>query len=345
MDPASPKRTAVVILNWNGKKFLEQFLGSVVSNSGPAARIIVADNASTDGSLDLLEREFPFVERIVMKENTGFTGGYNRALKQVDAEYYVLLNSDIEVTPGWLDPIIQFMDAHPKVAACQPKILDYYRRELFEYAGAAGGYLDRLGFPYCRGRIFGTLEKDNHQYDDVRPVFWATGACMIVRAATYHAVGGLDERFFAHMEEIDLCWKLHRAGFEVYSFPASVIYHVGGGTLSRKNPRKTYLNFRNNLLMLENNLVRKEFSKIYRRRVVLDCIAAAKFFLSGGRKDASAVLRAHLDFRRIRNSSSDFSTKHPKSTSIKSFEGGAFSILFQYYLYGRKRFSSLKSVS
>lgn len=344
MTTLSTARIAVVILNWNGKGFLERFLTDVVKRSHPAGRVIVADNASTDGSVAYLREHHPQVEVIEMPTNTGFTGGYNSALEKVDAEYFVLLNSDIEVTDGWLEPLLAYMDAHPDTAACQPKILDFHRRDHFEYAGASGGFIDRLGYPFCRGRIFNHIEQDNGQYDDVREVFWATGACMMIRSNCYREAGGLDRRFFAHMEEIDLCWKLHRLGYKVVIHPASVIYHIGGGTLPKANPRKTYLNFRNNLLMLANNLECKEFGRIYRRRLVLDAAAAFSFVINSGFKDFKAVVQAHRDFRKLRHEPSGFSTNKPKSASIKGFAGGDTSILYRYYICGSKRFSDLESI-
>jgi len=340
------KRTAVVILNWNGKKFLEEFLAGVVRHSADDARIIVADNASTDGSIEYLQRYHPEVEIITMQENTGFTGGYNRALQHVEAEYFVLLNSDIEVSPGWLKPLITLLDSRPEIGACQPKIRDYHRRDKFEYAGAAGGYLDRLGFPYCRGRIFQSLETDNGQYDDTRPVFWATGACMIVRSSCYRELGGLDERFFAHMEEIDFCWRLHRAGYNVFVCPESIIFHVGGGTLHKSNPKKTYLNFRNNLLMLHNNLTGKKFREIYRYRIVLDALAAFSFLFTSGYADCKAVFRAHRDFRQLKDESTGLALPNlPKSAMEKEFSGSVSSILLYYHLLRKKQFSALPTGS
>lgn len=340
MDSSPSKRVAVVILNWNGRKFLEQFLSGVQANSGPHARIVVADNASTDDSLEYLRRNHPAVQLLPMNQNTGFTGGYNKALEQLEDEFFVLLNSDIEVTPGWLDPLIRFMDEHPDAGACQPKILDFNRRSRFEYAGASGGFIDRLGYPYCRGRIFQSIEEDHGQYDDPIPVFWATGACMVIRSKLYKALGGLDERFFAHMEEIDLCWRLRRAGHSVYVIPASTIYHVGGGTLPKKNPRKTFLNFRNNLLLLHKNLPCKEFNRIYRKRMALDALAAATFLITGGWQDFKAVFKAHADFRRMKRENTGSSPISPGGTP----DGRSpFSILFQYHLRGKKRFSELPS--
>lgn len=335
------KRIAVVILNWNGKKFLEDFLPGVIRHSRDMARIIVADNASTDDSLALLRDRFPEVEVIPMDQNTGFAGGYNEALRQVKSEFYVLLNSDIEVTEGWLEPLLNCMDDHRNAGACQPKIRDFYRRDKFEYAGAAGGYLDWLGYPYCRGRIFNILEKDNGQYNDTRQVFWATGACLFVRSETYHSIGGLDDRFFAHMEEIDLCWRIQRSGQTVFVVPGSTVYHVGGGTLPKSNSRKTFLNFRNNLLMLSNNLKPSEFRRIYLYRFVLDLLAAVSFLVTSGAADFVAVLKAHRDFRRVRRQAGPNPSVPLKTASIKTFQGTGRSILFHYYLCGRKTFSSL----
>ena len=246
-------RIAVVILNWNGRHFLEKFLPDVIRFSSDDASVVVADNASTDDSVEYLKKNFPSVRIILNEKNEGFTGGYNRALEKVEAEFYVLLNSDVEVTQDWLKPLLRLMDANKKIAACQPKILSYHEKDKFEYAGAGGGFIDKNGYPFCRGRIFSELETDHHQFDDERPVFWATGACMFVRASVYHELKGLDENFFAHMEEIDLCWRMQRAGYEVYYCGKSTVYHVGGGTLPKNNPRKTYLNFRNNLITFTKN--------------------------------------------------------------------------------------------
>ena len=237
-------KTAVVILNYNGEKFLREFLPVVIKLSGNA-KIVVADNGSTDLSVELLKQKFPTVELIRLDNNYGFCGGYNRALKQVEAEYYVLLNSDVEVTPEWLEPLVALLDSSSDIAAAQPKVLSYNDKDHFEYAGAAGGFMDSLGYPFCRGRLFDITEKDTGQYNDTREVFWATGACLIIRSAVYHKLGGLDEDFFAHMEEIDLCWKVQRAGHKVYYCGTSHVFHVGGGTLSKSNPRKTYYNLRN----------------------------------------------------------------------------------------------------
>ncbi|MFT6210319.1 MAG: GT2 family glycosyltransferase, partial [Bacteroidia bacterium] len=246
-------RIAVVILNWNGKSFLEKFLPSVISNS-QGATIYVADNASSDRSLEFVEKNFPTVIRIDNGNNFGFAGGYNKALEDLNEEFFVLLNSDVEITPNWLQPVIALFDSDQQVAAIQPKILSYHDKTSFEYAGAAGGFIDKNGYPFCRGRIFESLETDNGQYDAVQEVFWATGACMFVRSKVYRELGGLDDDFFAHMEEIDLCWRTKRAGHKIMVQPKSIVYHVGGGTLPKSNPFKTFLNFRNGLELLAKNL-------------------------------------------------------------------------------------------
>lgn len=284
--------TAVVILNYNGRNFLQQFLPSVIQHSTNAS-IIVADNGSTDDSIHLLQTEFPSVEVIAMDRNRGFCGGYNEALKSVQATYYVLLNSDVEVTPGWLEPVIGFLNADKTVAAAQPKILAYHQKDEFEYAGAAGGFIDLMGYPFCRGRIFNAIEKDNGQYNDPAQIFWATGACMFIRAEAFHTMGGFDEDFFAHMEEVDLCWRLNRAGHSVYCIPQSTVYHVGGGTLSKSNPRKTQLNFKNGLSLLVKNLPTGSIWWKVPFRILLDWVAALQFLLGGKPGDAWAVLKAH----------------------------------------------------
>jgi GT2 family glycosyltransferase len=287
---------AVVILNWNGRDLLRQFLPSVLAHSD-GARIVVADNASTDDSVAVLQSEFPWVAIIQHSSNLGFCEGYNQALQQLqDATYYVLLNSDVAVTPGWLQPMRRLLENRPAAAACQPKIRAFQDPERFEYAGAGGGYLDRLGYPFCRGRLFDTLEVDEGQYDDARPVAWATGACMFVRATVWHALGGLEKAFFAHMEEIDLCWRLQNAGLEVWYHGGSTVYHVGGGTLHKSNPRKTYLNYRNGLALVYKNIADTELFSTMTTRIVLDWIAAARFVLQGAVADAGAIIRAHRDF-------------------------------------------------
>lgn len=286
---------AVVILNYNGQKHLADFLPSVIQYSSDAT-IYVADNASTDSSLELLKSEFPSVKIIELKENHGFAQGYNEALEFVDAEYYVLLNSDVEVTPNWIEPVIELMNNDRTIAACQPKIKAFHQKSHFEYAGAAGGFIDHLGYPFCRGRIFQEIEQDLKQYDDNHEVFWATGACMFIRAAIFHQVGGFDGDFFAHMEEIDLCWRIHHAGYKVYACGSSEVYHVGGGTLHKSNPYKTFLNFRNGLAMLYKNHPDKGFSLAIFTRLILDGVAGIKFLLFDSWEDCWAVARAHFDF-------------------------------------------------
>ena len=331
-------KVAVVILNWNGEQMLRDFLPSVVNHSvlpkamGEAV-VYVADNGSTDGSLALLAEEFPAVRTIVFDENYGFADGYNKAFEQIDAEYAVLLNSDVEVTPDWLLPLVEYMDAHPQVAACQPKLMAYHKKDEFEYAGAMGGYLDRYGYPYCRGRIFDTIEKDHHQYDADVSLLWATGACLMVRLPIYKEVGGLDGRFFAHMEEIDLCWRLRCRGYEVRSVASSIVYHVGGATLNAGHPRKTFLNFRNNLLMLYKNLPESDLVGVLFIRALLDYVAVAMFLLKGEWGSAKAVFRARREYRKLK---SEFRASREenlrKAVSMDILERARFSILWKYYV-------------
>ena len=291
------KKVAVVILNYNGKTFLERFLPTVIANCDPAlAEVVVADNASTDDSVAFMQAHFPEIRLIENGSNGGFATGYNLALAQVEAEYYVLLNSDIEVVPQWIEPVIALMDSDPMIAACQPKIMSYYHKEQFEYAGACGGFIDKYGYPFCRGRVFQNLENDEGQYDEPMEVFWATGACMFVRADLYKQIGGLDDSFFAHMEEIDLCWRLKNAGYKIYCCPASKVYHIGGGTLPKNSPRKTYLNFRNNLSLLVKNLPDGRVWPIIAYRLILDWVASLKFLLEGCFGDFRMVFKAHRDF-------------------------------------------------
>ncbi len=282
---------AVVILNYNGAELLRRFLPSVIRYSQPA-QIIVADNASTDDSRELLRNSFKEVRLIELNQNYGYSGGYNRALATVDADYYVLLNSDVEVTAGWLDPLVSLLDARPDIAAVQPKILSFHHRDCFEYAGAGGGFLDTLGYPFCRGRLFNWVEKDTGQYNDTRAVAWASGACLVIRATAYRELNGLNEDFFAHMEEIDLCWRLWRSGRKVYYCGTSAVYHVGAGTLAYGNPKKIYLNFRNNLTLLIYHLPARQLWWKLPMRVALDCLAALYFAIGGNIPGAWAVLRA-----------------------------------------------------
>ena len=336
------QKSAVVILNWNGRKMLEQFLPSVVEHSIDVAEVVVADNASTDDSLQFLGDHFPQVRTIVLDKNYGFAEGYNKALEQVDAEYYMLLNSDVEVTPHWLEPLIAFLDAHVDVAAVQPKSRAVADKDAFEYAGAAGGFLDRLGYPFCRGRLFEELEKDQGQYDTPMEVHWATGACMLVRANDFWAVNGFDGRFFAHNEEIDMCWRMRIAGKRIFCLPTTYVYHVGGGTLPKNNPRKTYLNFRNNLTMLYKNLPDNELRKVMRWRWLLDRLAAMKMLiLEGHWADCKAVFQARHAYRQWRHDfrQSSLSPQSPQSSLAP------FSLLWQFYIKGRKRFSDLPKLS
>lgn len=305
-------KTAVVILNFNGEKFLREFLPVVLRYTGNA-KIVVADNASTDLSVDVVKQKFPTVELIQLSNNYGFCGGYNRALKQVEAEYYVLLNSDVEVTAGWLEPLIALLDKNPDIAAVQPKILAYNDKSKFEYAGAAGGFIDSLGYPFCRGRVFDETEKDSGQYNDTREVFWATGACLVIRSKIYHELKGLDEDFFAHMEEIDLCWKIQRAGHKVFYCGTSAVYHVGAGTLSKSNPRKTYYNFRNGLSLVYKHWSTGNLVWKLPVRILLDYLAAFKFLLSGKGGDARAVVRAHYHFIK------KFGKNRAKRNALKPF--------------------------
>lgn len=328
---------AVVILNWNGQKFLERFLPSVLDHSG-GAEIIVADNASADHSVEWLRETYPEMRVIQNESNGGFAKGYNDALSQIQAKYYVLLNSDIEVPEGWLTPMVDLMETHPEVAACQPKILHFAEPGRFEYAGAAGGFIDRYGYPFCRGRVFQDLEKDTGQYNDDAEVFWATGACLMVRAECYREVGGLDNDFFAHMEEIDLCWRLKNAGFKIMASGKSHILHVGGGTLPKQSSKKTYLNFRNNFILLYKNLPAKRLLPVFFLRIILDWVAAFKFLAEGGTGDFMAVIRAHWHFI------ISIPRHHRKRMAQPShIISGIYnrSIVLDYYLRKRKKFTEL----
>lgn len=336
-------KIAVVILNWNGCEMLRSFLPSVVRFSeADGAVVYVADNASTDASVEMLRREFPSVHLIILDKNHGFADGYNLALRQVEAEYVVLLNSDVEVTEHWLVPLAAYMDAHPEVAACQPKIRSWRHREQFEYAGAAGGFIDCYGYPFCRGRIMGVVEADKGQYDAVMPVFWATGAALFIRLQDYRDAGGLDGRFFAHMEEIDLCWRLRARGRQLACVPRSVVYHVGGATLQKENPRKTFLNFRNNLLMLYKNLPQDELRRVMCVRACLDYVAALSFVLKGQFPNAWAVLRARRAYAALRPSFAASREENLQKALLDAIpERTGYSILAQFYLRGKRLFSQL----
>jgi GT2 family glycosyltransferase len=291
--------TAVVILNWNGKHFLEKFLPLLIERTSlPDVLIVIVDNASEDDSCHFISTNFPSVKLVCLDKNYGFTGGYNRGLQHIKADYYVLLNSDVEVTDGWLQPLVKLMDQRKEVGACMPKLLAYDRKDYFEYGGAAGGFLDKYGYPFCRGRILNNIEKDEGQYNDQHEVFWATGACMMVRADLYHQLSGFDERFFAHMEEIDLCWRAKAKGFKVMCEPQAVVYHVGGGTLSNDSPRKIYYNYRNSLYMLYKNLPKRRRFWILMIRMMLDGLSASIYFLRGNPAFYFSVFRAHIDFWR-----------------------------------------------
>jgi GT2 family glycosyltransferase len=332
------KKVAIVILNWNGKDFLKKFLPFVIRHSSQDAEVIIADNASTDGSVEFLRNYSPQIRIIQNAVNGGFAKGYNDALSQVESEYYILLNSDIEVTDNWIKPVIELMDNDRRIAACQPKLRAYYHRAHFEYAGAAGGFIDRYGYPFCRGRIFQELEEDNGQYDQESEVFWATGACLFIRAELYHRYGGFDDDFFAHMEEIDLCWRLKNAGYRIMVCPQSVVYHVGGGTLPKKSSFKTYLNFRNNLTLIFKNIPSEKILHVFAIRWFLDLVAAVKFLSEGGFSDFVAVKRAHLYF--ILHLRQQIKKRRKISQSAVS---GIYrhNMVLEYFLRKKKRFSDL----
>lgn len=327
------KPIAVIILNWNGHDLLNEYLPQVVATTDSAvADIIVADNGSTDNSVELLKTKFPEVKLLQFDTNHGFAQGYNLAIEQTQYKYTILLNSDVATAPGWITPLYEYMEANPNVGACQPKLLAYKQKDEFEYAGASGGFIDRNGYPYCRGRIFGTVEKDRGQYDDVISVFWATGAALMIRSQVYLTAGGLDKDFFAHMEEIDLCWRVLLMGYDIKVVPQSVAYHLGGGSLPASNPRKTYLNFRNNLLMLHKNLPDATRNRKLFVRRLLDTIAWAKFMATFDLKNANAILKAHNDFRTMRKRY----TSHPDVDLLDQRNDTHRNIIVDYYLRGRK---------
>jgi GT2 family glycosyltransferase len=289
-------KVAVVILNWNGTKYLKQFLPSVMASTWPGLEVVMGDNASTDDSVAFVSENYPTVSIIQNDKNYGFTGGYNRILAQVDADYYILLNSDVEVVPGWIEPVISLMESDELIAAAAPKLLAYAQKDTFEHAGAAGGFIDAYGYPFCRGRLFNEVEKDHGQYEQSGEVFWASGASLFIKKKYWDLAGGFDERFFAHMEEIDLCWRLKNRGYKVMYCAQSTVYHVGGGTLDAENPFKTYLNFRNNLLLLSNNLSFWRAFWVISLRIWMDLLALLRFLAEGKRRDAWAVRRAHQSF-------------------------------------------------
>ena len=337
-------RVAIVILNWNGAKLLKQFLPSVITFSrGENVRIIVADNGSTDNSLQILKQEFPTVEILDLKQNYGYARGYNEALKQIDSDYYVILNSDVKIPEGWLNEPIRLMETDSTIAAVQPKILSYNQKSHFEYAGAAGGYIDRFGYPFCRGRIFNEIEEDRGQYDDQADIFWATGACIIIKADLFHKAGGFDADFWAHMEEIDLCWRLKNMGYRIVYSPESVVYHLGGGSLPYESPRKLYLNFRNNLWLLYKNLPSGQLFHILFLRMALDGIAAVKLLTEFNLNGIRSVLKAHYHFycslpklHKKRKLARKAGYLKPPARRLPR------SIVFQFYIRKRKHFSEIK---
>jgi GT2 family glycosyltransferase len=332
--------TAIVILNWNGRSFLEKFLPFVTATTCPGAEVIIADNASSDDSVAFVMERYPQLRVIEMDKNRGFAGGYNEALRQVNSDYYVLLNSDVEVTPGWLEPVISLMEKDPSIGACQPKIRMYADKGSFEYAGAAGGWLDYLGYPFARGRIFDVCEEDMGQYDQPEPIFWASGAALFIRSRLFHELEGLDTYFFAHQEEIDLCWRLQLAGYTIYSCPESVVYHVGGGTLPKGNERKVFLNFRNNLIMMAKNLPRAQSAWKIPFRFVLDSISAWKSLFAGEGVYFAAILEAHLAFLKwvaFKQKQSIFPRK--RNGTLRGWYTG--SVVWQYFVIGKKTFTEI----
>jgi GT2 family glycosyltransferase len=332
-------KVSIVILNFNGRHFLEKFLPSIIKYS-EGHEIVVADNNSSDDSISLLKNSFPEVRLIILDENYGFCGGYNRALAQLNSDFFVIINSDVEVTENWINPVLELFEHDEKIAAIQPKLLDYNFKDKFEYAGGAGGFIDKYGYPFCRGRIFDTIETDIGQYDDNSEIFWATGACFFIRAELFKSFGGFDEDFFAHMEEIDLCWRMKSEGFKVFHCGESVVYHVGGGTLSYFNPRKTYLNFRNSLLLLIKNLPVTSLIWKLPFRWLVDYVAVLKFLISGNIKDAFMVIKAHIYV--WKNLIKTLKKRKSQGKTTKNLTG-VFPklLLFHYYIFRKKRFGSL----
>ena len=337
------KKTSVVILNWNGAKLLKQFLPIVLMHTQTEdCEVVVADNSSSDNSVEVMRQQFPNVKLILLDKNYGFAEGYNRALQQIDSKYVVLLNSDVETSPNWLDPLIEHLEQSKDTAAVQPKILSYANKSMFEYAGAAGGFIDRYGYPFCRGRILHKLEEDRGQYDKPIDIFWATGACLCMRKADYMEAGGLDGDFFAHMEEIDLCWRLLARGKKVVCLPQSKVYHVGGASLNSESPRKVHLNFRNNLLMIYKNATQSKLIEVLLVRLVLDSAAAAHFLVQGKWKHAKAVGNAYSDFIKMRPAFKPKRKYNLENTTQKNipqlYKG---SMLFDFYFRRKKKFSDI----
>lgn len=329
-------KVAVVILNWNGEKLLREFLPSVVKYTRPeTGRVIVVDNASEDRSVEVMRRDFPEVELVCFDVNYGFAGGYNKIISQLKEEFVVLLNSDVEVTPGWLEPLVETLEQEVQLAAVQPKIKSYRNRQQFEYAGACGGFVDRLGFPFCRGRILEVTEEDRGQYDQTMEVFWCSGAALCIRREVYEQVGGLDERFFAHMEEIDMCWRIRNRGGILKVCPSSVVYHLGGGSLPMNHPRKLFLNYRNNLLMLYKNLTPGEWRRVRWRRRLLDFAAMVLFFLKGEWANVKSVVRAYREFNKMKN---EYQPAGNKRKDDCIYPG---SIVYQFYFKRIRAFSQL----
>ena len=336
-------KIAIVILNWNGKQLLEKFIPTVLQHSKNVATIYVIDNASTDRSISILTEKFPDVKIVQNSENGGYARGYNEGLKKIAADYFVLLNSDVEVTYNWMQPIISLMEADRSIAACQPKILNYNVRDEFEYAGGGGGFIDKWGYPFCRGRVFNSFEKDHGQYDDTREVFWASGACLFIRSNIVLETGGLDEDFFAHMEEIDLCWRIRNLGYKIYYCADSAIYHVGAGTLSKMNPKKTFYNFRNNLLLLCKNHAPEYFYFKLFLRICLDGVAGLRFIVSGEFAHCIAVIKAHFSFYAL------FKQTLRKRNAIRGqivryADNGVYrgSIVWDYFVRGKSKFSDIR---
>lgn len=336
-------KTSVVILNWNGRKLLEQFLPSVLQHSlSDECNVIVADNNSSDDSQEFLRTHYPELPVIVLDKNYGFAEGYNKALHQIDSEYVVLLNSDVETTPDWVQPMVSYMDAHPEVAAVQPKIRAYKEKERFEYAGASGGFIDRYGYPFCRGRILNVVEKDLGQYDTEIPIFWATGASLCIRKKEYTEAGGVDGRFFAHMEEIDLCWRLNARGRMVMCIPSSVVYHVGGASLNQDNPKKMYLNFRNNLLMIYKNIPQRLYYSTFTIRFFFDILACLRLLLNANFRSAWAVIDAYSDFLKMRPSYKPIRQENQRR-AVKEIIPTQYrkSILIDFYFRRKKSYAAV----
>ena len=337
-------KVSVIILNWNGRALMEEFLPSVITHTpSDIADIIVADNGSTDGSVNMLKEQFPSVRLILLNKNHGFAEGYNIALSQVDSTYSVLLNSDVEVTEGWMDAPIKALENDDRLAAVQPKILAQKNKKKFEYAGAAGGWIDRYGYPFCRGRVLHVVEEDHGQYDQPANIFWASGACLFIRTEVFKKEGGFDARFFAHQEEIDFCWRLRTRGYRLVCIPQSVVYHVGGGTLKVESPRKTFLNFRNNLLMVYKNIPADRLQPVMRLRFLLDYLAMAKFILTGHFGNALAIIKARIAYIRLKKEYASVRENNLSKTTVTSIpEIFPQSLVLNFYFKGKKNFTKLR---